>query len=211
MTNTQGEARAKAQVLPGSRVVRRARSCAIMPLANISVVSPSPASSLTNHKRPMELVSALRVPSLPSPLQTSDASQSPISPFIQGMTRSPLAYEAIFALILSINVRELVGNGADVLVKALVNKTITLVAALLLAVLLDCATPAMPMLGIDTLLEGELRGAAGIVSGWLGQQAGDPLGWKIEERIAEWLWPRPSRITIDSAPASSRPINAAVR
>jgi hypothetical protein len=208
----QVEGQAKAQMLSPPQTFKRARSWAVVPPVDISMTSPALASSLTNQKRLTEPVSStLRVPSLSSPLQASDASRSPISPFIRGVIYSSLAYEAMVALILSINIRELVGNGADALVKALVKKTVTLAAALLLAMLLDCATSAMPMLGIDALLEMEIRGAAGIVSGWLGQQAGDPLGWKIEERIAKWIWPQPPRIaknaeSINPACRSRRPL-----
>jgi len=187
-----GEGRANPRILSAFRTLKRARSCITIPLIYTGVASSASSSSLTNRNRSTETEDSLPLLTLPVP----DASQppSPIDPFIRGVTRSSLFYEAILALVLSINIRELVTNGADAIVKALVKKTITLTIALLLAVLLDCAAPAMPMLSIDAPLEVEIRGAAGVVSGWLGQQAGDPLGWKLEERIAEWLWPKPPRI-----------------
>lgn len=179
--------------LPPFRVLKRACSWTVIPLNDANMASSTSSPSLTSRKRPVETVSLTSYdPSFR--LQIPDTSRSSIDPFIRGVTCSSLIYEAIIALILSVNIRELAGNGADAIVKALVKKTATLAAALLLAVLLDCAAPAMPRLGIDALLEVEIRGAIGIVSGWVGQQAGDPLGWKLEERIAQWLWPKPPPI-----------------
>lgn len=192
--------------------ITRARSWAIVPIVDITVTSStSPMPLSLSESCLSDGVVASHVPAQSSssaspstsPLcatQPSSSSsnaqfQSTFIPFVRGVTHSTITYEAILALILSINIRELIGNGADAIVKALAKKAVALTAALLIAMLLDYASPVMPLLGIDAL-EIEIRGAAGTISGWLGQQASDTIGWKLEKRIAEWLWPKPEPVSI---------------
>lgn len=194
------------------RNLNRARSWALLPFVDVTMTSTMSSDSSCSSSEPdSPATAALRTvaQSSDAPRVSSSQPQLTMSPsFIYGITHSSLTYEAIFALILSINVRELVGNGADALVKALVKKAVTLAAALFIALLLDCASPAMPMLGIDAL-EMEIRGAAGTISGWLGQQAGDPIGWKIEKRIAEYLWPKqPLSLPKPTAPIDGVAVSA---
>lgn len=139
----------------------------------------------------------VRTASLVNPVQsfsesmfpTNGAQPSSLSPrLFQGiMPLSSLHYEALLTLLLSINIRVLIGNGADALVKILVKKAVTLTAALLLALLLEFIIPILASKGFE--LELEVRQMVGTISGWVGAQAEEPLGLKLERRIADWLWP----------------------
>lgn len=134
-----------------------------------------------------------------------------------GVTFSSLPIEALLALVLSINVRALIGSGADALVKVAVKKAVTLTAALILALIIDCAIPFLASRGYEVELElrGQFRQAVGIISGWVGAQAEEPLGWKLERRIADWLWPsltlpRPSSNKTEASTAPHAPLMSGV-
>lgn len=191
---------------PPLRTLVRAHSWAPLPFIDTTMSSSTSSMSMSSSPSPEPAApAALRSRAQSSSASCSSSSASPAPsptqfqstfiPFVRGIIHSSLTYEALFALILSINIRELIGNGADAIVKALVKKAVTLTAALFIAMLLDCASPAMPLLGIDAL-EMEIRNAAGTISGWLGQQASDPIGWKLEKRIADWLWPKPISVPV---------------
>lgn len=176
------------------RVMSRARSWIALPLDS-TMSFESSSSLLESGSITLESGStcmtagsySTAIPTTTAPSAPTPSIESfPFLPFIQGISRSRITYEALLALLLSsINVRELIGNGADAVVKALVKKAVALTAALLIATLLDCAS------GIDIDVT-VLQGMAGTISGWVGAQASDPLGWKIEQRIADWLWPKPT-------------------
>lgn len=104
----------------------------------------------------------------------------------RGVSLPSLPVEAILALILSINIRILLGNGADALLKVAAQKAITFLMALLLASLLRYLEDLYPPFLIMEETN-DVRSMAGIVSGWFGQCAGESVGYRLELRIGEWL------------------------
>ena len=117
--------------------------------------------------------------------------QSTLSTSQRGLTLPSLPIEALLALVLSINIRILLGNGADALLKVAVQKAITFCAALFFASLLHYLEDQYPPFVIIEQVN-DVRTMAGIVSGWFGQVAGESVGYRLEVRIGEWMAKRQS-------------------